>query len=77
MKLVLDHTPNSKNLFFEPKVKSLATNIVLRTNCRFVKPQNGPTLHAHASQSSHVVIGEIQPPLIHLPTPIGRNYFPI
>jgi hypothetical protein len=43
----------------------------------FVKPQNGLTLHEHASQSFHAIMGEAQLTFIRLPTPIGRNYFPI
>jgi hypothetical protein len=34
-----------------------------------IEPQNGLTLHEHASQSFHIVLGETQPTLVHLPTP--------
>jgi hypothetical protein len=33
--------------------------------------------HEHASQGSHVIMGEAQPVLIHLPTFVGGNYLSI
>jgi hypothetical protein len=38
---------------------------------------NGPTPHEHASQGFHLVMGEAQPSLVHLPTSVGGNYLPI
>jgi hypothetical protein len=73
----LSHTPYTYKQIVELASASLATNIVSRTNCIFVKPQNGPTPHEHASQGFHVAPSEAQPSLVHLPTSIGRNYLPI
>jgi hypothetical protein len=43
---------------FELAIASLPTNIVFRTNYMFIGPQNDPTFHEHASQGSHVAMGE-------------------
>jgi hypothetical protein len=46
------------------------------TNYIFIGPQNGLIFHDHASQGSHVALGEAQPSLVHLPTSVGMNYLP-
>jgi hypothetical protein len=46
-------------------------------NCMIIEPKNGPTLHEHASQGFHVVLGEAQLSFVHLPTSVGENYLPI
>jgi hypothetical protein len=43
----------------------------------FVGPQNGPTFREHASQGSHVALGEAQPSFVHLSTSVQGNYLPI
>jgi hypothetical protein len=73
----LDHTPHTKKQTAEPIVASHTTNIVLRTNYKFVKPQNGPTLHEHVVQGLHIIVGMVLPILTHLSTPIIKNYLPI
>jgi hypothetical protein len=41
----------------EHVVASHTINIVPITNYRYVKPQNHPTLHEHATQGFHIVLG--------------------
>jgi hypothetical protein len=50
------HTPHIKKQTIEPIITSLATDIVLGINYRFVKPQNGPTFHEHVEKGLHVVM---------------------
>jgi hypothetical protein len=44
---ILDHTPYTKKQIIEPIVASHATNIMPKTNYRFVGLQNGPTPYEH------------------------------
>ncbi len=74
---ILDHTPHIKKQIAKPIVASHATNIVLGANCRFARPQNGPTFHKHVIQGPHVALGMVLPMLTHLSTPVIRNYLPI
>ncbi len=73
---VLNHTPHNEKQIAEPVVASHATNIMPRTNCRSIKPQNDPTPHEHAVQGPCVAMGVI-PIFAHLSTPIIMNYLPI
>jgi hypothetical protein len=73
----LSHTPYTYKQIVELAIASLATNIVFQANYMFIKPQNGPTPHEHASQGFHVALSEAQPSLVHLPTFVGRYYLPI
>ncbi len=75
--LEFDHTPYIYKKLVKLIIASFATNIVFRANYMFVRPQNGPTFHEHASQGFHIILGEAQPSLIHLPTYVGGNYYPI
>jgi hypothetical protein len=73
----LNHTPYNYKQILELTITSLTTGIVFGANCMSNKSQNGPTFHEHASQGFHVVMGETQPSLVHMPTSVGRNYLPI
>jgi hypothetical protein len=71
------HTIHYKQIV-ELAITSFTTNIVYKiTLYELVEPQNGPTLHEHASQGCHVVMGEAQPSLVHLPASVKGNYLPI
>jgi hypothetical protein len=72
-----NHTPYTWKQIVELVIASLATSTIFGAKCMFIGHQNGPTLHEHASQGFHVVLGEAQPSLVHLPTSIGGNYLPI
>ncbi len=50
------HAPHINKQTIKPIITSLATNIVLGINYRFVKPQNGPTFHEHVGKGLHVVM---------------------
>jgi hypothetical protein len=71
------HTPYIEKQIVEHGIACFITNIVFRTSCMSIEPQNVPNLHEHASQGFHVVMGETQLVLVHLPTPAGANYLPI
>jgi hypothetical protein len=51
----LDHTPHTKKQILEPIFAFHATNIMVGTICKFVKPQNGPTFHEHVIQGFHLL----------------------
>jgi hypothetical protein len=65
------HTLDTKKQTIELVIAPHATNIVLREKCRYVRPQNGPTRHEHATQGLHLVMGVAQP--IHLFTHVRGN----
>jgi hypothetical protein len=71
------HTPDIDKQIVIPIVASHATNIMLGANCRFVKPQNGPTFHEHVIQGLHATLGMVLPMLTHLSTLVIKNYLPI
>jgi hypothetical protein len=75
MKPILDHTPHVKKQIVELVIASHATNIVLGTNCRSVKPQNGPILYEHGIQGLHAALGMVLPIFSHLSTPVIKNFF--
>ncbi len=77
MMLVLDHTPHIEKQTIKFVIASHATNIMPRTNYRFVEPQKGPTFHEHDIQGPHVALGMVLPILAHLSTTIIKNYLPI
>jgi hypothetical protein len=63
---IFNHTPYSKKQIVELVVASHTTNIVPRTNYRFVEPQNGSTPHEHAIQSPYIVLGMVLHMFTHL-----------
>ncbi len=72
----LGHTLYNWKQKFKLAIASLATSIVFATNYMSIGSQNGPTLHEHASQGFHVIMGEVQPSLVYLPTFVEGNYLP-
>ncbi len=74
---ILDHTPYIEKQIIEHVVASHAINIVPKANCKFVKPQNGPTIHEHVIQSLRAILGMVLHVLAHLSTFVIRNYLPI
>jgi hypothetical protein len=77
MNLVLDISQNIDKQIVEPKVASLATNIVFKTSQRSIKPQNCPIPREHGAQGLHVFLGEAPPTLFHSSTPTKDNHLPI
>jgi hypothetical protein len=61
----------------EHVIASSIMNIVSKTKCRFVEPQNGPTINEHATEGLHIIMGETKLAFVHLATPLERNFFPI
>jgi hypothetical protein len=74
---ILNHTPHTKKQIPKPIITSHATNIILKVNYRFVKPQNGPIIHEHAVQGPHIALGVVLPILAHLSTLVIKKYLPI
>jgi hypothetical protein len=73
---VFNHTPQIEKQTTEPIVAPHATNTMFGTNCRSIKPQNGPTFHEHVVQGLHTTLGLVLPVLADLSTFVVRNYFP-
>jgi hypothetical protein len=71
----LGHTPYIEKQIVELAITSLATST--RTNYVCVKSQNDPILHEHVVQGPQVTLGKALFILVHLSTPIIRNYLPI
>jgi len=69
-------TPHIEKKTLEPIVTSFTNDIVPKSSYRFVKLQNGQTLHEHAIQGLHAIVGKKLPTFIHMSTFIGGNYFP-
>jgi hypothetical protein len=53
----LGHTPHTNKQFVKHIVASNTINIVPITNYRYVKPQNDPNPHEHATQGLQIVLG--------------------
>jgi hypothetical protein len=73
----LGHTSYIDKHIVELVVASLATNIMFRAIYVYIKSQNDLTIHEHVVQSPHIVLGKVLLVLVHLSTPIIRNYLPI
>jgi len=59
------HTPHTKKQIITLAIASPTNNIMFKANCRSIKPQNGPTLHEHATQGFHIILSKAQPIPIH------------
>jgi hypothetical protein len=73
MMLELDYTPYTKKQIVEHAIASLANSIMFGTNYNLIIPQNGSIPCEHVGQGLHIVLGKVQPILIHLFTPVIRN----
>jgi hypothetical protein len=71
------HTPYIDKQINKLVIASFATNTVFGTNYMCVKSQNVPTPHEHVIQGLDIVLAETLFVLIHLSTPVVRNYLPI
>jgi hypothetical protein len=71
--LVTHHTP--KTQIIELAGTTFITNIMLGTNEKSDKIQNGPTPCEHVTQNLHVTLGEAPPTFIHLSKPQKRITF--
>ncbi len=75
MMVKLGHTPYIEKQIVELAITSLTTNT--RTNYVCVESQNDPIIHEHVIQGPQVILGKALLILVHLSTPIIRNYLPI
>lgn len=65
MATTLIHTPHTKKQIITLAIASPTDSIMFKTNCRSIRPQNGPTFHEHATQEFHIILGKAQPTLVH------------
>jgi hypothetical protein len=77
MMVKLGHTPYIEKQIVELAIESLAISTMSGANYVCVEPQNDPILHEHVIQGPQVTLGKALLILVHLSTPIIRNYLPI
>jgi hypothetical protein len=71
----LGHTPYIEKQIVELAITPLTTNT--GTNYVCVESQNDPIIHEHVVQGPQVTLDKALLILVHLSTPIIRNYLPI
>jgi hypothetical protein len=71
----LNHTSYTYKQIVELLITSISIITMFGASFMSIEPQNDPTLHEHASQSFHAILGETQPTIVHLPTPKEKITF--